>query len=153
MLNHYHSAAPYFRHLLEFQNHNPKNRVEFEFVPNKIMSTPNNAQQQANVFYIRSKLSTPLNPLYLDIAANDESKLAAHQRLIINTFKGNATQQFIITESGFIRPFANKKLVLDVKGIKGPEVILYQQNSGANQQWEIKGDIIFSRIEKGNKVC
>ena len=117
-------------------------------------SNPSNVQashchftpSQQNVFYIRSKLSTQDNPLYLDVTQGDQLH---GQRVIVNRFNNSDTQQWIVSNTGFIRPIANKKLVMDVKNQTGPEVILYHQNSGNNQLWSVKGDVIFSDIAGG----
>jgi hypothetical protein len=37
-------------------------------------------------------------------------------------------------------------MVLDIKGERGPEVIMYPYHGGTNQLWEYKNGMIYSRL-------
>ena len=79
------------------------------------------AKQGTTYFYIKSKLSSVSNVLFLDLVGK---KTSAGTKICIENFHPGLSLKWF-WDGKYLRNAAAPQLVLDISGVKGPDVILY----------------------------
>ena len=72
-------------------------------------------------FYIKSKLSTAYNVLLVDTV---QKKVSQGTKLCIENFHPGPTQKWFLDNNGYLRNAAAPHFVVDISGVKGPDLIL-----------------------------